>query len=252
MGRYVVVVLGVLLAALPVLPSHAHAHAAPYVKYYTVESAYAGKAESLRDIAERFLGNRDRAEEIFNLNVGREQPGGGALTDPATLRAGWRLVLPWDAVGAGAGQFVGSGTQYAVAYVAGQVALVRSAFPNLSASQVADRIRTTANKTTDTADPATYGSGVIDPFTSVNAVLDNEAPAAASSGPPASGDGTSSTSGGRLAILVLIGLVLLVVTVLAVFRLRTVLRSDPAPDPDPEFDLPANRPPDASDPQRMR
>ncbi|MGW0502459.1 S8 family serine peptidase [Micromonospora sp. NPDC003241] len=522
-GRYVVVVLGVLLAALPVLP--ARAQAAPYVKYYTVESAYAGKPEGLRDIAERFLGARDRAEEIFNLNVGRAQPGGGALTDPSQLRAGWHLVLPWDAVGngvergslpsptsptprpsspgasaappaanplprpsipslsptpspsgtkkpgsggakcgtaargdkgsadwaerrmsperawsrsrgegqmiaivdsgvdgslselrgrvtqgmdvvagsgrgdvdclgtgtamagiaiaqsgskgkvtgvapeatvmpvrvvttkaeaqpadqaagievavaagatvialgsyvdpnvpavaeaiatavkhdivvvsaadlessdpesglpnqgmlrvggiggdgkmaasyraggvdvvapgvdvaslgiGGAGDFVGSGTQYAVAYAAGQAALVRSAYPNLSAGQVTERIRNTASRTADTPeDPASYGDGVIDPFTSVNAALENDGGAAAPNGPPA-GDSGSSTSGGQVLIFVLIGLVLVAVTVLSVFRLRTVLRSDDRKDSEPEFDPPANRPTDHSDAQRLR
>ncbi|QKW16988.1 S8 family serine peptidase [Verrucosispora sp. NA02020] len=526
-GRYVVVVLGVLLAALPVLP--ARAQAAPYVKYYTVESTYVGKPEGLRDIAERFLGSRDRAEEIFNLNVGRAQSGGGALTDPSQLRAGWQLVLPWDAVGSGveygslpspappstrspspgasaappagtplirptigsspspspspspsgtknsgaggakcgsaakrgdkdradwaerrmsperawsrsrgegqmiaivdsgvdgslaelrgrvtqgmdvvagsgrgdvdclgtgtamagiaiaqsgskrtvtgvapeatvmpirvvttkaeaqpadqaagievavaagatvialgsyvdpnvpavaeaiatavkhdivvvsaadlessdpesglpeqgmlrvggiggdgkmadsyraggvdvvapgvdvaslgiggAGDFVGSGTQYAVAYTAGQAALVRSAYPNLSAAQVTERIRSTASRTADTPeDPASYGDGVIDPFTSVSAAMENDGGAAAPNGPSAD-DGGSSTSGGQVAIFVLIGLVLVAVTVLSVFRLRTVLRSDDRKDPEPEFDPPANRPTDHSDPQRLR
>ncbi|WP_431728667.1 S8 family serine peptidase [Verrucosispora sp. TAA-831] len=522
-GRYVVVVLGVLLAALPVLP--ARAQAAPYVKYYTVESAYAGKPEGLRDIAERFLGTRDRAEEIFNLNVGRAQPGGGALTDPSQLRAGWHLVLPWDAVGdgvergslpspsspsarppsggasaappatnplprptipspsptpspsgtnkpgsggakcgtatrgdkdradwaerrmsperawsrsrgegqmiaivdsgvdgslaelrgrvtqgmdvvagsgrgdvdclgtgtamagiaiaqsgskgkvtgvapeatvmpvrvvttkaesqpadqaagievavaagatvialgsyvdpnvpavaeaiatavkhdivvvsaadlessdpesglpdrgmlrvggidgdgkmaasyraggvdvvapavdvaslgiGGAGEFVGSGTQYAVAYAAGQAALVRSAYPNLSAAQVTERIRSTASRTAETSeDPASYGDGVIDPFTSVNAAMESDGGAAAPNGPPA-GDSDSSTSGGQVAIFVLIGLVLVAVTVLSVMRLRTVLRSDDRKDPEPELDAPAMRPADPSDAQRLR
>ena len=69
-----------------------------YVKYYLVASSYEGRAETLGGIATRLLGDAGRAEEIFGLNLGRRQPDGGTLTDPDKLRAGWALVLPWDAV----------------------------------------------------------------------------------------------------------------------------------------------------------
>ncbi|WP_306204558.1 S8 family serine peptidase [Actinoplanes sp. RD1] len=72
-----------------------------YVKYYTVTSSYNGAQENLSEIAARFLGDQARSPEVFNLNSGRPQPDGGALVDPARLRAGWLLVLPWDAVGGG-------------------------------------------------------------------------------------------------------------------------------------------------------
>src|SRR5260221_3897345 len=71
------------------------------VKYYVVAAAYQGKPENLQEIAGRFLGSTARSQEIFDLNVGVLQPDGGKLTDPAVLHAGWDLVLPWDAVGAG-------------------------------------------------------------------------------------------------------------------------------------------------------
>jgi membrane-anchored mycosin MYCP len=72
-----------------------------YVKYYVVAASYEGKPENLAAIAGRFLASTARSEEIFTLNVGVVQPDGGRLTDPNVLRAGWVLILPWDAVGNG-------------------------------------------------------------------------------------------------------------------------------------------------------
>ncbi|MEU4791994.1 S8 family serine peptidase [Micromonospora tulbaghiae] len=71
-----------------------------HVKYYTVEAAHQGEPENLTEIAERFLGDGARAAELFALNTGRIQPDGATLTDGSRLRAGWVLVLPWDAYGA--------------------------------------------------------------------------------------------------------------------------------------------------------
>nr|BFE59542.1 hypothetical protein GCM10020063_040680 [Dactylosporangium thailandense] len=82
-------------------PAAAWAAESGYVKFYTVAKSYDGAAENLTEIASRFLGDGRRAEEIFTLNVGRPQPAGASLADPAQLRAGWYLVLPWDAVGNG-------------------------------------------------------------------------------------------------------------------------------------------------------
>ena len=67
--------------------------------YYVVTPSYQGRPENLWLIAERYLGDSERANEIFALNDGRTQPTGGSLADPSVLRAGWELVLPWDAIG---------------------------------------------------------------------------------------------------------------------------------------------------------
>ncbi len=72
-----------------------------YVPYYTVTTSYQGAPETLASIAQRYLGGAERAIEIYHLNAGRKQAGGGTLTDADKLAAGWRLVLPWDAAGAG-------------------------------------------------------------------------------------------------------------------------------------------------------
>jgi membrane-anchored mycosin MYCP len=83
------------------LPTAARAADEEYVKYYEVTSAYNGEPENLAGVAGRFLGSRSRSPEIYDRNAGRRQPDGKMLTDPDRLRAGWLLVLPWDAVGAG-------------------------------------------------------------------------------------------------------------------------------------------------------
>lgn len=69
------------------------------VKFYIVARNAQGETEFLFELAERFLGNGDRYNEIFDLNVGRPQPGGGVLTDPAVIKPGWVLQLPADAEG---------------------------------------------------------------------------------------------------------------------------------------------------------
>ncbi|MET7752825.1 S8 family serine peptidase, partial [Micromonospora sp. NPDC005367] len=78
----------------------ADADSGAYVKYYTVASS-PDSAENLAAIAGRLLGAANRAEEIYRLNVGRKQADGQTLTDSRQLRAGWALILPWDAVGDG-------------------------------------------------------------------------------------------------------------------------------------------------------
>jgi len=100
-------VLLAIFAVMAVIAAAGRASAAQsaagssYVKYYVVAAAYQDKPENLAEIAGRFLGSTARSQEIFDLNAGVPQGDGGKLTDPAVLHAGWVLVLPWDAVGAG-------------------------------------------------------------------------------------------------------------------------------------------------------
>jgi membrane-anchored mycosin MYCP len=85
----------------PVTAFAAPTGSSDFVKYYVVVSSYQGRPENLGEIATRFLGTAQRAQDIFELNSGRVQSDGGKLTDPNTLHKGWRLILPWDAVGSG-------------------------------------------------------------------------------------------------------------------------------------------------------
>ena len=50
--------------------------------------------DSLWEIAEDHLGDGHRYRQVFDLNAGRPQPDGGALTDPALIEPGWTLELP--------------------------------------------------------------------------------------------------------------------------------------------------------------
>jgi membrane-anchored mycosin MYCP len=62
-----------------------------------------------------------------------------------------------------------SGPQYAVAFVAGEVALVRARYPDLTAAQVVQRIETTAERMGSSAPDSAFGWGLIDPVAAVTA-----------------------------------------------------------------------------------
>jgi hypothetical protein len=50
--------------------------------------------DNLWDLARTYLGSGERWHEIYDLNQGRPQPGGGTLTDPARIYPGWDLLIP--------------------------------------------------------------------------------------------------------------------------------------------------------------
>ena len=68
--------------------------ATPHREVYKV-----AEGDNLWDIAARRLGDGERWHEIFALNRGRPQPGGGSLTDPSLIYPGWILLLPAPASG---------------------------------------------------------------------------------------------------------------------------------------------------------
>ena len=123
----------------------------------------------------------------------------------------------------GTGQFVASGTQYAVAFVAGQVALVRAMYPNLTAAQVVRRIEATADRMGSTVPDATFGWGLINPGVAVTRVIADEGRSPDPPSPAASG-GWSSLRTKALAITVAVALVLVLLLAL---RIRRMVR--PAP-----------------------
>jgi membrane-anchored mycosin MYCP len=115
-----------------------------------------------------------------------------------------------------------SGTSFASAFVAGIVALVRSAHPGLSPAQVVTRIETTAH---GPAGPGT-GYGLVDPVRAVTAVLPAES-GAASTGAPSTGAASTGAAAapartGTVAVIAgTFGLVVVVAAaVLAVFAVR--------------------------------
>ncbi|MFI1995901.1 hypothetical protein [Actinoplanes sp. NPDC020271] len=89
-----------LVAAVMTLTAAPAAAASSNEVSYTVNGAYQGRPENLTEVAERFLGDGNRAGEILRLNAGRTQWDGERLTDASRLHEGWILVMPWDAAGA--------------------------------------------------------------------------------------------------------------------------------------------------------
>jgi membrane-anchored mycosin MYCP len=87
------------VAAGPAQAAPAQAAPAGNAYWYTVTASYQGAPENLWEVAARFLGDENRAGEILRLNAGRVQPDGDRLAGPSSLKAGWQLVLPWDATG---------------------------------------------------------------------------------------------------------------------------------------------------------
>jgi len=71
------------------------------VPFYVVQPSVNGEPEFLFAIAQRFLGDGNRFGEIFDLNEGRPQPDGSAMTVATSLSPGWILQLPADAQGDG-------------------------------------------------------------------------------------------------------------------------------------------------------
>ncbi len=74
------------------------------------------------------------------------------------------------------------GTSFATAFVSGEAALVRSAYPRLTAAQVVSRIEATADGTTGVH----TGAGMINPIQAVTAVLPGRTASAAPSPQPVS------------------------------------------------------------------
>ena len=124
----------------------------------------------------------------------------------------------------GAGQVECSGTDYAVAFVAGQVALVRAAHPDLTAAQVVHRIKVTADAITNPVPDPAYGWGVINVNSAVSASLEDLAhPLASRIGPKSKPRrSVNPTPGPVILIVVMLGLL---TTALVVIRVRLVARA---------------------------
>ncbi|WP_332888623.1 type VII secretion-associated serine protease mycosin [Actinokineospora bangkokensis] len=91
------------------------------------------------------------------------------------------VVAPGEGVLAAAragGHAYWTGTSFAAPFVAGTAALVRSAWPQLTAPQVAARITATASPARGGRGSAEYGAGVVDPYRAVTERLAAEGPLA--------------------------------------------------------------------------
>ncbi len=126
----------------------------------------------------------------------------------------------------GTGQFAGSGTQYAAAFVAGEAALVRSRYPDLTPAQVVHRIEVTADQIGAEAPDAIFGWGLIDPGVAVTRVIAGEV-----RGPrPPSAAKPGRWSALRTRALVIAVALALLALLLLVLRIRRLVRPDVLPD----------------------
>lgn len=66
-------------------------------RVYVVQPPDGRYHDNLWDISERALGGGRRYQEVFELNKGRDQPDGQALTLERLIYPGWLLVMPEDA-----------------------------------------------------------------------------------------------------------------------------------------------------------
>ncbi|MEV0563171.1 type VII secretion-associated serine protease mycosin [Dactylosporangium sp. NPDC050588] len=77
--------------------------------------------------------------------------------------------------GGGFGMRTGGGTSFAAPYVAGTAALLRAYYPEMTPQQIADRITATADQPPGGRDPQ-VGSGTVNPYRAVAALLDGAGP----------------------------------------------------------------------------
>lgn len=92
------------------------------------------------------------------------------------------LVAPGEDVVAAsrvAGHHYWKGTSFAAPFVAGVAALVRAAWPDLTAAQVADRILATTDPARGGRASLEYGAGIVDPYRAVTEELTDAKPLAA-------------------------------------------------------------------------
>ncbi|WP_244200612.1 S8 family serine peptidase [Micromonospora arborensis] len=120
----------------------------------------------------------------------------------------------------GSGTVNMSGSQYAVAFVAGQASLVRSAYPTLNAAQVKHRIEATAERMGAAPPDHQYGWGMIKPAAAVSATVEGEASATATGG--SGGGGLART----VAIVVVVFILLAAIALLLLRARRWARGSD--------------------------
>ncbi|MFI5713011.1 type VII secretion-associated serine protease mycosin [Kribbella sp. NPDC051620] len=127
-------------------------------------------------------GQQDRAQRVPSYPAGYPGVIGVGAIDISGARANSSQIgayVDLMAPGAGvlsttrrAGHAYVDGTSFAAPFVAATAALVRSAWPKLTAAQVAQRLRATASPARGGAGSQEYGAGVVDPYRAVTEGLD--------------------------------------------------------------------------------
>ena len=119
-----------------------------------------------------------------------------------------------------------SGTDVAAALVSGVAALVRSAYPTMTAVQVQQRLIATANAIPGGAGTPGYGHGMVDPYRAVTDVLPNEAVVSAEMLPARTVDEAALRHATRWGTLGAVALTLSIVVcgILAAFAMALAMR----------------------------
>jgi membrane-anchored mycosin MYCP len=113
----------------------------------------------------------------------------------------------------GGAEIASSGTDYAVPFVAGLAALVRSSDPGLSAAQVVAQIEDTAGHIGDSMPDPDYGYGVINPGAAVVAIGSGAVAPSASAAPAHPSLPTSRRNAATIITLPSIGVLLVLIVV---------------------------------------
>jgi membrane-anchored mycosin MYCP len=110
---------------------------------------------------------------VGSLTIGGERAGGSQTGPYVDIMAPGEDVLAATRAG---GHDYWAGTSFASPFVAGVAALVRSAWPKLTAPEVAERILATADPAPGGRDSAAYGAGIVDPYRAVTEDLSDAGP----------------------------------------------------------------------------
>ena len=115
-----------------------------------------------------------------------------------------------ETTGQGNGTGIGTGTSDATAIVAGVIALIRSKYPNLSATEVIHRLTATARDAGTPGRDPEYGYGIVNPYAALTADVPTQSPSAPATQPSSASPTAphkAPGNGGRTGLVVLVVLV---------------------------------------------
>jgi membrane-anchored mycosin MYCP len=121
----------------------------------------------------------------------------------------------------GTGQLQVTGSQYAASFVAGEVALVRARFPELTAAEVVHRVKATADPIGGSAAGDGFGAGLINPGRSVTQVIPEESQ---SPEPQPAVAQPRQSHPFQLQALVIVSLLAVATVILLILRMRRIIR----------------------------
>lgn len=134
--------------------------------------AAAGNNEAAGDVPS-FPASYDGVLGVGSISIEGVRASGSQVGPYVDLVAPGQDVLAASRV---AGHHYWTGTSFAAPFVAGTAALVRSAYPQLTAPQVAERLLATADPAPGGKNSLEYGAGIVDPYRAVTEDLTDREP----------------------------------------------------------------------------